>query len=106
MAKNININLASIKDFFSGLVKNLRWVFFAMFLVMLILEIYQLKNSYFVIADINRAPAAAGSEKEVRINFDNYNQVVDRIQQAATFEPTGGITKNPFAAQVVSQPAQ
>ena len=106
MAKNITINLASLKNFFSGLVKNLRWVFFTVFLIMLVLEIYQLKNSYSIIVNINQAPAVAGSEKEVRINFDNYNQVVNRIQQAATFEPTGGITKNPFATQVVVQPTQ
>ena len=104
MAKNININLASLKNFFSGLVKNLRWVFFAVFLIMLALEIYQLKNSYSIIANINQAPAAAGSEKEVRINFDNYDKVANRIQQAAAFQPTGGVTKNPFATQVVLQP--
>ena len=106
MAKNININLASLKIFFSGVIKNLRWVFFAVFLIMLVLEIYQFKNSYFIVFNINGPPPAVGSEKAVRINFDAYDQVVSRIRQAATFEPTGGITKNPFAAQIVSQPAQ
>ena len=73
---------------------------------MLVLEAFQVKNSYSVISNINQAPPVIGAEKEVRINFDNYNKAVQRIQQAATFQPTGGVTNNPFATQVVLQPTQ
>jgi hypothetical protein len=106
MAKNINLNLVGAKNLLGSLIKNLRWLFFAVFLLMLLLEIFQIKNSFSVISNINQAPPVAGHEKQVRINFDNYKLVVDRIQQAATFQPTGGITKNPFATQVVLQPTQ
>jgi hypothetical protein len=106
MAKNINLNLGGAKNLIGSLIKNLRWLFFAVFLLMLVLEAFQVKNSFSVVSDINQAPPVASHEKQVRINFENYKLVVDRIQQAATFQPTGGITKNPFAVQVVIQPAQ
>lgn len=103
MAKNISINLVGVKNFFGSLIKNLRWLFFAAFLFVLVLEAFQVKNSISVISNINQVPPIAGHEKQVRINFDAYNKAVDRIQQTATFQPTGGITKNPFAVQVVLQ---
>ena len=106
MAKNINLNLDGVKNFLGSLIKNLRWLFFAAFLLMLVLEIFEVKNSFSVVSNINQAPLVAGHEKQVRINFDAYNQVVNRIQQAATFQPTGGVTKNPFFAQVVVQSRQ
>ncbi len=105
MAKNINLNLVSVKNFFGSLVKNLRWLFFAVFLLIVVLEIFQVRNSFSVVSDINQAPVI-GHEKQVKINFDAYNQAVSRIQQADNFQPTGGITNNPFATQVVLQPTQ
>jgi hypothetical protein len=106
MVKNININLASVKFFFGNLTKNLRWLFFAVFLIMLLLEVFQLKNSFSVVSGVNQAAPVVGHEKQVRINFDAYNLAVDRIQQAAAFQPTGGITSNPFATPIVQQPTQ
>jgi hypothetical protein len=94
--KTINLNLAEFKNLSGQLAKNLRGVFFAVFLLMLVLEVLQIKNSVFIVSNVNQAPVASGSEPGVRINFDNYNKAVARIQQAATFQPTGGITNNPF----------
>jgi hypothetical protein len=97
MAKNININLGSLKDFWAKLVKNLNWLFFAGFLVLLVMEFFKLQTSVSVIMGVNQAPLNTVTQKGIRINFDGYNQAVARIQQASTFTPTGGITNNPFS---------
>ena len=94
--KTINLDLKQFKNLSGQLAKNLRWVFFAVFLLMLVLEVVQIKNSVSIVSNVNQTPVALGSEPGVRINFDNYNKAADRIQQAATFQPTGGITNNPF----------
>jgi hypothetical protein len=106
MPKNITLNIGNFKNLFGNLIKNLRWVFFAGFLIILALEVFQIKNSFSVALNINQEVPVGGSVREVRINFDNYNQAINRIQQAANYVPTGGVTKNPFAVQVVLQPAQ
>ncbi len=106
MPKNITLNFGDLKNFSGKLIQNLRWVFFAVFLLILALEAFQVKNSFSVALNINQEVPVVGSVREVRINFDNYNQAINRIQQAANYVPTGGVTKNPFAVQVVLQPAQ
>jgi len=106
MKKNINLNFGDLKNLPAVLIKNLRWVFFAVFLLMLVLEAFQIKDSVSLIFNVNQAPPVAVSEKGVRINFDAYSQAVSRIQQAATFQPTGGITNNPFAEPTSTSPAQ
>lgn len=106
MAKNINLNLGNIVAFLSGLIKNLRWLFLAVFIIMLVMEAFQVKNSFSVISNINQVSPVVGIEKDVRINFSNYNLAVEKIQQAAAFQPTGGITKNPFIVQVTPLPTQ
>lgn len=97
MPKNININLGSFKDFSAKLVKNLNWLFFAGFLVLLVMEFFKLQTSFLVIMGINQASPNTVIQKGIRINFDGYNQAVARIQQASTFQPTDGITNNPFS---------
>lgn len=104
MTKNISNNFGGIKNFAGKVAKNLGWVFFAFFLLLLVFEFLEVENSFSIILNVNQPPPVAGLEKGVRINFDNYDKATQRIQQAATFQPTGGITKNPFEAQVVQQP--
>jgi hypothetical protein len=106
MKKNIDINFGDLKNLPGKMAKNLRWVFFIIFLFMLVMEVFQVKKSYSIISNINEQPVIVGTGPEVRINFDNYNKVIARIGQAAGFQPTGGVAKNPFATQVVIQPTQ
>lgn len=104
MPKNISISLGGLKNFSGKAVKNLSWLFFAVFLGLLVLEIFEIQNSTAIIFGVNQAPPVAGVEKGIRINFDNYNAVVGRINQASAFTPSGGISKNPFAVQSVAGP--
>lgn len=92
----MDIKLPNIKDLGDKFVKNLNWLFFAIFLFLLVLEAFEINSSAKIILDFNNRPEAAITDKGVRINFDNYDQIAKRIQQSDSFQPTGGITKNPF----------
>lgn len=77
--------------------KNLNLLFFAVFLILLVFEILQINTSLQMILKFRREPQTlASKEKGVRINFEDYYQVVDRVERAKTFQPTRIIVKNPF----------
>ncbi len=96
--KKISLNLDSLKASSTRFFDNFGYVFFVAFLILICLEIYEIKNSVNIVLDFRREPPPVATEKGVRINFDSYNQAVKRIEQSAVFQPTGGITKNPFQA--------
>jgi len=92
-----NINFSGIKDILAKFFKNLSWLFFAFFLLLLVFEVLEIKTSVGIILNINQEPTLQTKEKGVRINFDAYNQVVNRIEAATNFQPSGGVIRNPFA---------
>ena len=94
MAK-LNLSL-NPKQILSKLTQNLGLLFFVTFMILLVLEGVELKKSVDIVVNLNQEVPPPVEVKGVRINFDNYNLVVERIERAETFRPTGGITKNPF----------
>lgn len=93
------LNAASAKAFLSKSLQNLAWLFFAAFVILAIFEIFELNASLQIVLKATKEPPAPPSEKGVRINFDNYDQVVKRIDDSATFRPTGGVGQNPFGVK-------
>ena len=85
-----------IKSLANKVFKNSSWLFFAGFLVLVLFEIFEINTSVQIILNFNREVPPVNKEKGVRINFDNYNQALLKIQRADTFEPTGGVSRNPF----------
>ncbi len=57
--KNIEINFKSI----GGLLKNLSWLFFAIFLVLLVFEVMEIQNSVSLVVLVNQEPAARRRKK-------------------------------------------
>ena len=94
-----SFNLNSVKNLAHKFVKNLSWLFFAAFLLLILFEILEINSSLQIILAVDQESTGIISDKGVRINFKNYNLVVDRIEHSDSFEPTGGITKNPFYTQ-------
>ncbi len=90
--------MIGLKNFAVRLTKNLRWVFFVIFLILAVFEITEINNSVQVALQAGKEPVAASKEKGVRINFDDYNRIVQRIQEAQYFQPTGGIAADPFTS--------
>ena len=93
---NIKLNL-DIKSLFLKLTKNLNWLFFAGFIILVIFEIVKISTSVQIILKSSQEPIVSVSkEKGVRINFDNYNFSVNRIKAAGNFSPNINIRQNPF----------
>jgi hypothetical protein len=97
---NININLNSVKDFLTKLSKNLAWIFFGVFLLLVLFEIFEINSSVQIFINFNKnSTPPPVKDKSVRINFENYDAVVKRLENGNNFTPTGGVTKNPFTTQ-------
>ena len=87
--KNISLNDLKLDKFDS------RYLFVAILVVLLVLEVWVVKSSVEAVFAIKEQPVAAESAG-AGINFKDYDAIVQRIQNAATFKPTGGPDKNPF----------
>lgn len=96
MAKITSANLGNLTNILGKFVKNLSWLFFVIFLGILVIEAFEIKTSVQITLNAGKEPVVVSKEKGVRINFDDYDKIVQRIEAAQNFEPTGGITKNPF----------
>lgn len=74
---------------------NLGLVFLLMLVTLLILEGLTIQNSVHMILNSNPQVQQV-TAKGVRINFDVYNQVTARIDEAAVFQPSRAQLNNPF----------
>lgn len=90
------IQIAAVKDFFGRLSKKIAWVFFAAFIILLFFEMLEVKKSLQIILSANREPPPPVTQRGVRINFSDYDKVVQKIQGAQSFIPSDGVAKNPF----------
>ena len=91
-----NIEFTGAKSFFSSQLKNLGWVFLSILILIFVMQALEIKKSVDVILSSNQETVAPVSKRGVRINFENYDKVIDRIQNGQIFVPSHTITKNPF----------
>jgi hypothetical protein len=90
--KNLRLN-----GWLSGLAKNLSWLFFAAFLLLLVLEAFEVNHSVQIILSANHNPPETVQQQGVRIDFTDYNSILQRIEQAPNFTPTASSSMpNPF----------
>lgn len=76
---------------------DLRYAFIAILVCILLLDIWVIQSAVGVVLNLqNEQPPVVPNHMGVRVNFQDYRSDLQRIQQAASFQPTGGITQNPF----------
>ncbi|MBI5530054.1 MAG: hypothetical protein HY918_00960 [Candidatus Doudnabacteria bacterium] len=92
----ININIIAFKNFTNKLGRNLSWLFFVVFLLIIAAEIFEIQTSVKIIMDFRSEPQVAIKDQGVRIDFTKYDLVVNRIKNAQNFEPSNSVTVNPF----------
>ena len=92
----INISMIQLKNFAGKLGRNLSWLFFVVFLLILVAEIFEIQTSIKIIMDFRKEPQVAIKDQGVRIDFTKYDQVVSRIKNAQNFEPSNSVNTNPF----------
>jgi hypothetical protein len=85
-------NLSSPK----ALKKNISLVFVVMLFCLFIYEAYVIKNCVYDVFFNRPEVAKPASNKSVRINFADYNAIVERIQNAKSFKVTDWAQNNPF----------
>lgn len=98
MDKKLNLNLSLGKSAFSKLLKNLSWMFFLLFVVLLVLEGMEVQKSVALISELSQEPQAALPKHSSldRIDFDTYNKNLQKEQNAQNFVPSGDIPYDPF----------
>ncbi len=95
----VNFSKISIKNLFKNvdvLKKNIGLVFWAILAVVIILEIFVIKASVLKVVESHSEPISQVKEKGVRINFEDYNKVINRINAAKDFEVTKPVVNDPF----------
>ena len=94
--KTLHLNF-DFKNAALKLSKNAGVIFFVVFVILVILEAFEINTSLKMTILFKQPDAPISSPKKgVRINFEEYNKAVNRIQAAKTFQPSGGIDTNPF----------
>lgn len=90
------IQLAELKNLFGRLGKNLAWLFLALFLALLALEVLEVKKSVSLALSSGQQPEIVSHQQGVRIDFNSYQKAIQKIQSAPNFVPDAGSVNNPF----------
>jgi len=73
-----------------------RYLFIVVLLVIFALEIFVIQGTVAAVWSLENQAGSASQQKNVRIDFANYDNVVGHINNADSFVPDPGINKNPF----------
>jgi hypothetical protein len=73
-----------------------RGMFFVLIFGLFILEAFVVKDSVLKVLNWEEQIPAVSPAKGVRINFADYDKVVNRIQSASEFKPSGGTGRSLF----------
>lgn len=65
-------------------------------MVVLVLDVLTLKRSYTILSQAKTNDLGITTSKSVRIDFDAYNKVIDRIQKSESYTPDPVTVSNPF----------
>lgn len=90
------LNLIALKNYFGRLAQNLSWLFLIVFVAVLVMEFFTLKNSWRIVNESRIEPPFVAKDKGVRINFENYNFAVKKIEDGRTYEPPQSAIPSPF----------
>ena len=88
--KNLNIS-----NLLGRLAKNLSLLFFALFLFIVLLEIFEVNKSLQIILSANKMPETQVAHQGIRVDFTDYDTILQRIQQAENFTPNASSSTMP-----------
>ncbi len=76
--------------------KIFKLLFLLAFLILLVFEGFVIKASVSKVLNWEDQVPVVNAAKGVRVNFSDYDKVVNRINSAGSFRPSEGFTRNPF----------
>lgn len=91
----LSLNLNSITSRFK---RNKLLIFWVAIIVLLLAEIWVLKGSIGILFDTKpQVPVSGTSAQVVHINFDQYNSVIKKLDDANSYQPIEVPVSNPFS---------
>lgn len=92
---NVNISLSSLKNF----KMDSRYIFALILLIIFVLEIVTVQEALSGVWTFeNQTLPGNGASKGVRVDFNGYQDIIDHINNAPEFKPSGHMDRNPFGA--------
>ncbi|MDE2311859.1 MAG: hypothetical protein KGJ93_02085 [Patescibacteria group bacterium] len=87
---------ASLKNFHGQKVRP-QYLFLLVLLIVLALDIMVIKNSVGVVLGWGSVPPPLPTKTSgIRVDFQDYQDILTSMQQAQNFQPTASVSKNPF----------
>lgn len=98
----LSFNLKSISQLFRKNIHYLLWVFL---IAIIALEFFVVKAAYDMVA-LARNPAPGAQGKVIRVDFEQYKKIEQRLEASAEFEPGTVTYPNPFGLPPAAPPPQ
>lgn len=92
----LTVSFKNILLKFTSLKKRISAIFWLALLIIFVLEFFVISNSINLILGMYKNPQAVKKTPGVRINFENYNYVIERMEKGKTFQNSPRVSKNPF----------
>ncbi len=97
-----NLNLKDLRHFKF----DVRYLFLAILLVVLVMDGLVAKDAIDMVIKLeNQIAPVSAAGPGARINFSDYDYDVQRIQSGQNFQPSGGLTRDPFNPAAAPAPA-
>ncbi len=93
--KNINLNL-DINTFVKKFKSNITWLFYLIFVIILVMEIFIIFNSVKHLFAVKAPLADLPAQRGAHFNFTEYDAAVQRIEAGKKYFPQPPIFDNPF----------
>ena len=91
----LSLNLSGI---YRGAKQNTSMVLLIVLVILLLLEAWTVKGSWGVLSDSKNTTLIVPA-KLIRVNFNAYEAIVDRIETASNYAPDPFVSRNPFGAR-------
>lgn len=91
----LNLNFSFV-DLYSKAKQNISLVLLVVLGLLILMELWTVKGAWGVLATSQDSTLIV-PPKLVRVNFNNYESIVKRIELSAVYEPQPFIQRNPFA---------
>ncbi len=97
--KNITFNFNQI---FSKLKAHMSMLFWLLLLALLLAEALVVMKAYKMVLQ-SQAESNVQAKRQVRVNFDQYDKAVERVQQGSNYIPKDKLDSSPFGVVQVKE---
>lgn len=100
--KNFSFSVKSLRQ----LRFDARYAFCAFLLLILVMEGLVIRDALKIVLQLEGQAAPQAPRGGVRINFEDYDANLKRLENGKNYQPSGGTSRNPFSASSPEPAAQ